>query len=506
MGQYTINNIESRAYDLKNDIDNIYRALNTKIGKSPETLDLVPQCILDIPISEPITQESLTITPSVDYQYFYTSEDTKYDPIEVEPVTSAIDSNIQPENIKLGVSILGIRGTLSGSGPGVFVVPDGMKFGYSNFTEIPSNVNFTNVTDMDNLFADCIQLTSIPQLNTSSTNSMIRMFANCGSLTAIPQLDTSNVYDMDSMFSGCGSLTTIPELNTSSVSNMNNLFNGCNSLTTIPQLNTSSVTSMDNMFANCHSLTSIPQLDYSNVSSMENIFRECSSLTTIPQLNIPNVGKLNGMFHNCTSLTTIEGINASSIYSMNNTFAGCSSLTSIPQLDTSNVDSMQSTFAGCSSLTTIPQLDFSSAGDISYLFEGCSNLTTIPQLNTSNAWNMEWLFNGCENLTTVEGIDFSGLTEELKFLIGYKTDMSKLTRFIVNGKINVSVPEYNIDMLTAIDYDSVKSILAAADRTDNTNAKKLVFNRTMTDQNGELAALVASCSTKGWTITGLTLQ
>ena len=504
MGQYTINNIESRAYDLKGDIDNIYRALNTKIKSSPETLDQVPRWILDIPGLP--TEEPLTITPSVDRQEYFSSDETKHNPITVEPVTSAIDSNIQPENIKLGVSILGVRGVLSGSGPGVFVVPNGMKFGYSNFTEIPSNVDFTNVTDMDNLFADCTQLTSIPQLNTASTNSMVRMFANCNSLTAIPQLDTSNVYDMDSMFSGCNSLTAIPELNTSKATKMNSMFSGCSSLTTIPQMDTSSATSMDNMFAYCTQLTSIPQLDFSSVDSMENIFQECWALTTIPQLNIPNVGNLNGMFHNCTGLTTIEGINASSIWSMNDTFAGCSSLTSIPQLDTSSVSSMREAFSACSSLITIPQLDFSSVGDMSNLFSGCSSLTTIPPLNTSHAYNMEFLFEGCENLTTVEGIDFSGFSEELKFLIGYKTDMSKLTRFIVNGKINVSVPEYNIDRLTAIDYNSVKSILAAADRTDNTNAKTLAFNRTIADQNGELAALVASCSTKGWTITGLTLQ
>lgn len=505
MGQYTIKDIESRAEVLKNDIDNIYRALNTKIGNSPETLNRVPEWILNIqgrPAEEP-----LTITPSVDMQEFSTTEDTKYNPITVEPVTSSIDSNIQPENIKLGVSILGVSGILSGGESNVFVVPDGMKFAYSTFTNFPSNFNFTSVTDMDNIFADCNNLASIPQLDTSSTHSMDRMFANCYSLTSIPQLDTSNVYSMNSTFSGCSNLTTIPELNTSSVSNMNSMFANCGQLTSIPQLVTSKVTNMDHMFAYCRGLTSIPQLDYSIVDSMEGIFQECSSLTTIPQLNIPNVGNLNDLFYNCSSITTIEGINPSSLWSMNNTFAGCSSLTSIPQLDTSGVGSMQNTFSGCRSLTTIPQLNFSSAGDISYLFSGCSGLTTIPQLNTSNAYNMEGLFNGCKNLTTVEGIDFSGLTSELSNLIGRKTNMSKLTRFIVNGNINVSIPnKNNFEKLTAIDYDSVKSILAAADRTNNTDAKTLAFNRTMTDQNGELAALVASCSTKGWTITGLTLQ
>lgn len=116
-------------------------------------------------------------------------------------------------------------------------------------------------------------------------------------------------------------------------------------------------------------------------------------------------------------------------------------------------------------------------------------------------------FDRCNELTTVEGIDFSGLTDSLTNLFGYSSSMPNLTRFIVNGKINVSLPnDSGIQALIAIDYDSVKSILAAADRTDNTNAKTLAFNRTMTDQNGELAALVSSCTSKGWTISGLTLQ
>ena len=127
-------------------------------------------------------------------------------------------------------------------------------------------------------------------------------------------------------------------------------------------------------------------------------------------------------------------------------------------------------------------------------------------MDTSNVTEMDYMFYNCPGLNTVEGIDFSGLTSSLYNLFGY-TDKPLLKRFIVNGKINVSMPnDSGIQALIAIDYDSVKSILAAADRTDNTNAKELAFNRTMTDQNGELAALVSSCTSKGWTISGLTLQ
>ena len=118
---------------------------------------------------------------------------------------------------------------------------------------------------------------------------------------------------------------------------------------------------------------------------------------------------------------------------------------------------------------------------------------------------MRWMFKFCHNLKTIEGIDFSGLTSDLIELFGTNTDKYEIKRFIVNGKINVSISDnYSIKALTAIDYDSVKSILEAANRTDNTNKKTLAFNREISDPNRELAALVASCTSKGWTITGLT--
>ena len=224
MGKYTINNIESRAEALKNDVDNIYRALHTKLGKSPGTLDQVPQSILNIP--DPSTDEPFTITPSVDRQEFYADSGIRYNPITVEPVTSAIDSNIQPENIKAGISILGVFGTLSGGTSNDFVVPNGMKFAYSTFTNFPTNCDLSYVTDMGSMFNNCSQLTTIPQLNTSRATDMGHMFNNCSQLTTIPQLNTSNVTYMQGMFSSCDALTTIPLLDTSKVVYMSSMFNG----------------------------------------------------------------------------------------------------------------------------------------------------------------------------------------------------------------------------------------------------------------------------------------
>ena len=512
MGQYTIKDIESRAEALKNDVDNIYRALNDKLGSSPETLDQVPEYILSIP--DLPTEEPLTITPTIDGQEISTFDDLKYNPITVEPVTSAIDSNIQPENIKEGVSILGVAGTLSEGSGG-----DTPDYRYAKGTVDKAGLRAIGWTDEDILtfeqnktphyvwqndqfkvsdenkalyllddpkpdsYKSNPNITFVPKKNMESYFTKAQGFMDMKYIKGIPFFDTSSATNLTYLFQNCSSLTTIPHLDFSRITVTTGLFYGCSGLTTIPLIDISKVTDASYMFYGCNSLTSIPSIDTSSVTNAAYMFGSCSGLTSIPSINTSNVTNTTSMFH------------------------ACSKLTAIPFLDMSKVTNASSMFYQCSSLITIPSIDISKVTDVSSMFQNCSNLAAIPQLDTSNVTDMTQIFTNCTKLVSVEGIDFSGLTSSPSRLFGYNSNMSNIKRFIVNGKINVSMSDnYNIKPLTAIDYDSVKSILAAADRTDNTNAKTLAFNRTIADQNGELAALVASCSTKGWTITGLTLQ
>lgn len=83
------------------------------------------------------------------------------------------------------------------------------------------------------------------------------------------------------MFSDCENLTTIPQLNTSSVTDMSLMFQNCTKLTTVPLLNTSNVKTMQYMFNNCRNLTEIPAFDVSNVTNFSDAFTNCSSLTAI---------------------------------------------------------------------------------------------------------------------------------------------------------------------------------------------------------------------------------
>ena len=120
---------------------------------------------------------------------------------------------------------------------------------------------------------------------------MSSMFSGCLDLTTIPQLDTSNVTNMSYMFSSCRSLTNIPQLDTSKVTTMSSMFQGCQKLTTIPQLDTSKVTSVYNMFGHCDVLISLPLLNFSNVIDIRYFFDSTASGTLTILGGFQNLGQ-----------------------------------------------------------------------------------------------------------------------------------------------------------------------------------------------------------------------
>jgi surface protein len=122
----------------------------------------------------------------------------------------------------------------------------------------------------------------------------------------ISLLDYSEVTDMSNMFKGCRSLISIPEIDTSKVTDMSYMFGGCSSFKTITEIDTSKVTKMNSMFYGCHSLTSIPEMDTSEVTDMSYMFNKCSSLTSIPEMDTSKVTDMNWMFSGCGNLETLK--------------------------------------------------------------------------------------------------------------------------------------------------------------------------------------------------------
>ena len=126
---------------------------------------------------------------------------------------------------------------------------------------------------------------------TKSTNYLFNQYSGISINDLISYNDTENVTNMANMFHNCSNLITIPQLNTSNVTNMAHMFQFCYKLTNVPQLNTSKVTYMYQMFASCRVLTTI-DITHMNITSSDrsdSFAYDCHSLT---KLIIRNMNKI----------------------------------------------------------------------------------------------------------------------------------------------------------------------------------------------------------------------
>ena len=207
----------------------------------------------------------------------------------------------------------------------------------------------------------------------------------------LSNLDTSNVTDMEFMFWNCLALTSLDlsSFNTASVSNMNYMFDGCRALTSLDlsNFNTSKVTDMSYMFYHCEALTSLDLSSFNtaSVSNMSRMFLSCQALTSldVSSFNTSNVTNMCMMFWNCQALTSLDlsNFNTSNVTNMQNMFADCQTLTNlnVSNFDTSNVTNMSQMFDGCRALTSLDLSNFntSKVTDMRNMFNRCDALTTI---------------------------------------------------------------------------------------------------------------------------------
>lgn len=163
--------------------------------------------------------------------------------------------------------------------PKINMQKEGLKFAFTQITNIPEWVDWSGITNMERMFSYST-IAEIPVIDTSSVTNMSNMFYSCSNLTTIPELDTSSVTNMSSMFYSCTNLTTVPELDTSNVTNISYMFYSCRNLTAIPQLDTSKVENFSYFINGCTKLVSVPALNASKVTTMSN-FCGTTNLTNI---------------------------------------------------------------------------------------------------------------------------------------------------------------------------------------------------------------------------------
>ena len=102
-----------------------------------------------------------------------------------------------------------------------------------------------NVTNINDMFYNCLSLLSLPDIskwNTNNITNMSYMFYNCSSLLSLPDIskwNTNNVTNMSGMFMWCSSLSSLPDIskwNTNNVTDMSHMFYYCSSLLSLPDI------------------------------------------------------------------------------------------------------------------------------------------------------------------------------------------------------------------------------------------------------------------------------
>lgn len=335
------------------DVANSLRAKTETTGKiSASEFDKV---IADIETGSELILQEKSVAPTTDLQKI--KPDTGFDglsKVEVKAVTSAIDNNIQPSNIKKGVSILGIigdleegvspSGTLDITSNGIYNVSDfataNVQVGTQTVTkgiiinEFDSNgyatdVSIVGLTTIPNYYFSAYNTTYMNVLNkkvkkvSSATATTLgsNCFYACSSLKEVnmPKLKTIN----GSAFYNCGQLETITLPDTLTTISSYGFYN-CKKLN-IASLPNSLTTLGDYAFQGCTALTSMT-LPSGLTQIGRNCFTGCSLLEQVYFEGNTELGYQS--LSNNKAMTKIVYKNATSIPSCNSSAFVSSSVAS----------------------------------------------------------------------------------------------------------------------------------------------------------------------------------
>ena len=230
----------------------------------------------------------------------------------------------------------------------------------------PSDINTSNVTDMESVFQSCESLSSIDVsgFNTSNVTTMYQMFRYCSNLTS---LDLSS-FTGESLVSMCGMIRDCTKVTLVDLSG----------LTDTPLLTTTS-----EMFNSCTALTDLNMENWANapkLTATQSMFKECYAIQNIEfkSLIAENMINMKQMFNNAKNLTYVYlGKKIAFQYKYNSNNVN----------DQNNNSNMMSTFEMWSAYTPSNDKD-----DL---------IIDLSGVDTSNVVNMNSLFNNLSSVKTI---------------------------------------------------------------------------------------------------------
>lgn len=216
-----------------------------------------------------------------------------------------------------------------------------------------ANFETSSVTNLERMFSDCEQLTSLDLrgLSVGNANSLLYTFLNCKALENlnISNWNTANVVAMNGVFMGCEALKNLD----------------------VSSFNTGKANDMSQMFYDCRNLTAINVTGFntSNVLNMSAMFQQCDNLKELDlsHFDTRKVKNMHGMFYNCDELKELDlrNFNTSKVEDMYFMFANCSNLERIYATDSFVTTALSNTPFNSEKPDETPA---------SYLFNACGKL------------------------------------------------------------------------------------------------------------------------------------
>lgn len=177
-------------------LQNMANTIRAKTGTSES---LTPsEMVTEAQTIVPLNGETISVTPSTSSQTITPSSGhNAITQVNVGAVTSSIDSNIQAENIKKDVQILGVTGSFEGGGGSYNSIIDTTVTRSGNnyllnqcLTDISGTLDFSNFSTLGNFFNMCYNLQSISAITgTGNITTFSYMFASCDKLESVPLFD-----------------------------------------------------------------------------------------------------------------------------------------------------------------------------------------------------------------------------------------------------------------------------------------------------------------------------
>lgn len=341
---------------------------------------------------------------------------------------------IKPEEVKAGITYLGIEGTLENldTSDGTAVPGDILKdkVAYVNGERVVGELETLedNITlNTNSLSVDAInnQLTmegSIPNTGIVNNSAVLQMSATgeqvVDAIGLAPDMLKSgtNILGVEGTYSGdsgeYNAKLEIPEGAKSAPSPLA-------MLTSIASINTTNLSAITGIFNGCVSLKSVPEMNVRNVHHAGSAFKNCHNLVYTPNLYTPRLVTITSMFENCynisyINLTALNNGMSNAHFYYSSAFANCYSLKEIPNLFYNNGDTYANMCLNCLNLVDVDfkgsYTNASTSIQLDNMFKGCINLNSfngfkVDCFHPYGTIYLKSMFENCNNLTEIRNVN-----------------------------------------------------------------------------------------------------